>query len=172
MPHITEQKSPPAKHQIQNIQDKTREIARYAMIGASNESIAKKLGMCRQQISAIRNSSIFRRYMDELHAMRDQAFIDNTRELEQLIPQAIDSYREVLEKKAGNDALRVKVAGEVLDRSGISEVRRSVVQRANIHLSMDDIAEIRRRAEENRKRREAIPVEYSCVGESVAEGSG
>lgn len=134
------------RYQVQSIQDRTREMARLVMLGISNKAIAERLSISKRQVAAIRNSSLFRQYVDELNALRDQAFIDNTEELEQLIPYAIDTYREVLEKQEGTPTLRVKVAGQVLDRTGLSAIQRSVVQKADLHLTAQDLLEIRERA--------------------------
>jgi len=147
------------RYQVQSIQDRTREMSRLTLLGLSNKAIAERLQISKRQVAAIRNSSLFRQYVDELNALRDQAFIDNTEELEQLIPYAIDTYREVLEKQEGTPTLRVKVAGQVLDRTGLSAIQRSVVQKADLHLTAQDLLEIRERAQATKKRQqEAIDV--------------
>lgn len=147
---------PEDRPEIGTLQDKTREIARFVLIGWSTNAIADFLGFSKELIQQVRRSSLFRKYVDELQEKRDQSAIDFKADLERLIPEAIESYERVLSGTEGTPALRVKVAGEVLDRSGLGPVRQSVVQNFNARLTMQDIEEIRTRAEESRRRRNAI----------------
>jgi hypothetical protein len=156
-------KSDPSKVEVSAIQDKTREIARLAMIGWSTKAIAEFIGMDPQQVSAIRHSSLFRSIIDELQEKRDESAIDFRQDLERLIPEAINTYEEVLTGPQAPPSLRVKVAGEVLDRSGFAPVRQSIIQSVNTRLSMEDIADIRNRAEEARRRRQEQSIDIEVA---------
>lgn len=156
-------KRDPTQVEVSAIQDKTREIARLAMIGWSTKAIAEFIGMDAPHVSAIRHSSLFRSIIDELQAKRDEAAIDFRQDLERLIPEAINTYEEVLTGPQAPPSLRVKVAGEVLDRSGFAPVRQSIIQSVNTKLSMEDIADIRNRAEEARRRRQEQSIDVEAA---------
>lgn len=157
-------KTDPEKFEVSAIQDRTREIARLVMIGWSTKAISEFIGIREDQVTAIKQSTIFRRLVDELQEKRDEAAIDYRQDIERLIPEAIDSYERVLAGEEGTPSLRVKVAGEVLDRTGFAPVKHSVVQNVNTRLSLQDIEEIRARAEQARRLRDNS-IEVEAVGE-------
>lgn len=155
--------SEPNVVEIKHLQDRTKEIARLALIGWSSEAIADFLGISRETVKQIRGSSLFRKHVDELQERRDESAIDVRRDMDLLIPHAIDTYERVLAGEEGTPSLRVKVAGEVLDRTGYAPVKQVNVHSTTTKMTLEDIAEIRRRAEDSRKAREAIQVNASPV---------
>lgn len=154
-------------HTITTIQDRTREVARLLLLGLSVGAVADELGLTPEHVTDIKNSAIFRKHLDDLQEKRDASFVEHKRELDRLVGPAIASYEAVLrdgevDGKAVTPALKIKAAGDVLDRTGYGAVRKAAIHSTNTTLTLDDIDEIRKRAA-NIKKESYVDAEFSEV---------
>lgn len=135
-------------YEVLTLQDNHREIIRLAAIGMKKAAIAKELGITAQTVSNVLNSSIVQQHLNTLHAQRDDKFAETVRDLEELLPSAVEAYSDVLNKKVNTTPMqRIKAAGEVLDRVGPSKTSKVEHSGTTTRLTLRDLQEIKSRAE-------------------------
>jgi len=147
----------------QELSCRHREIIRLKSIGMTTESIGEELGVSRQLVAAVSGSALGKEHLERLNADRDMAFMAAKQELEMLLPAALDAYREVLEKQVVTTPMqRVKVASEIMDRTGFGKVTKTISYNPDGQLTPDDIEMIKKEALARARATDVIPRE---VGE-------
>jgi hypothetical protein len=95
-----------------------------------------------------------REKINHLRIERDSSTIDIANQIKELAPKALDILRDVIEDDSGEMPLsvRVKEANNLLDRAGYNPKTNVNHQHAHVHLSPEEIAEIKKRAINEGKR--------------------
>jgi len=113
----------------------------------SNKEIAAELGVTDVNVSNVLSSPLAMEKLEEFRERRTDIVLQATRELDELLPSAVEAYRDVLEKRVQTTPIqRVKVASEVLDRTGLGKVTKVENRTARVTFSGDELARMRERA--------------------------
>lgn len=134
------------KYAIQTMWDMHREILRLAVTGMQQVDIASVLGVTPVMVSYTLNSPIAKRELANLRAARDLDAVDVAKRIQQIAPSALEVLEELLSE--GNDAIKLRAATDILDRAGHAAVRTLRTESLSVHLTKDDIEEIKNRAKE------------------------
>lgn len=130
------------KYEIKKILDEHRGVIRMILLGHNNTEIGEATGYTPQEISYIRNSSVVREQLDYMNEGFDRGAVDIKKRIQEEAPGALDTLIELM--KVAKDDIRAKVAIDLLDRAGHAPITR--MQAEIMHLTTDDIAEIKNRA--------------------------
>ena len=131
------------KYQIQGIWDTHHEILRRLLLGNKSKDIAEDLGVTEAVVSYTKNSHLVQRQLEVMRGARDKEVLDASIEIKRLIPKALAIYEEALENEDHPFHIRLRAAGDLLDR----EVpRKTRVEGVHALLSREDIEEIKNRA--------------------------
>lgn len=134
-------------YQVKQLWDRQNEILRLAVLGMKQTEIAKKMGVTPATISNTLGSELAQEKLAIMVAERDATTVDLARQIKEIAPQALEIIKDAMEdngKLCPRD--RVKVAQDVLDRAGYSPVQMVMSANMNIHLTTEDLAELKRRA--------------------------
>jgi DNA-binding CsgD family transcriptional regulator len=134
------------KYEIQNIWDTHREIMRLLVAGMHHVDIARELGVTPATISNVMNSAICKRQMNLMRDARDLDAVDVSKRIQEIAPVALQTLEELL--CTGNDNVKLKTATDLLDRAGHAAVKTLRTESLSVHLTADDIAEIKSRAKQ------------------------
>jgi hypothetical protein len=142
------------KLNLKRMWDLHHEIARRKLLGQKNTVIAKELGCTNQTVSNACNSPIVREKINHLRTERDANTVDIANQIKELAPKALDILRNVIEDDSGEVPLPIKVkeANNLLDRAGYNPKTSVNHQHAHVHLTPDEISDIKKRAIEEGKR--------------------
>jgi len=106
----------------------------------------RQLQCSAQNVSDVLNSSIVVKEVKRLQEMRDGDAVDMTARIAELAPVAVEVLEDSMEKE--HDAkIRLIAAKDVLDRSGYTPAKRVEMKGVIGHVTVEDIAEITRRAQ-------------------------
>jgi hypothetical protein len=111
---------------LQEIQDSHREIARLLVMGVKGVDIAETLGVTPAMVSYTKNSPVVKREMDNMHAVANLDAVDVAKRIQEVAPRALQVMEDLLEE--ANDAIKVKIAADLLDRAG-----HGAVKNINVH---------------------------------------
>lgn len=129
------------------------EIARYLLLGEKNVVIAKRLGCSPQTVSNVRNSPVVQDQLAIMQGARDADTVDLAREIQEVAPDAMALLSDIIRgENAGKNAslsLRAKESNNMLARAGHGVPQRVQSESVNVHLTSQDIKDIKRRAMEN-----------------------
>ncbi len=134
------------KYAIQTMWDVHREIVRLAVIGMKSVDIADTLSITPAMVSYTINSPIAKREIANLRAARDLDAVDVAKRIQQIAPTALETLEELLCES--NDAIKLKAATDILDRAGHAAVKTLRTESVSLHLTKDDIEDIKNRAKE------------------------
>lgn len=123
-----------------------KEVARLHCLGFKNKEIAEMLEITTATVVNNLKSPIVQQELARLYALRDDGAIDIAKDIDELLPIAIDTVRDVM-VNAEKEETRLKSAIRVLDMGGHSPVKRILT--AHGVFDKDDLMEIKRRAMEN-----------------------
>ncbi len=126
--------------------DAHREILRLAVTGMQHVDIAATLGVTPAMVSYTMNSPIAMREMENLRAARDLDAVDVAKRIQEVAPIALQTLETLLCN--GNDPIKFKAATDILDRAGHAAVRTLRTESLSVHLTKDDIEDIKNRAKE------------------------
>ena len=140
--------------QVSKIWDSHEEIIRRLTLGQKNTEIAQNMGISSAQVSNVRNSPIIQDKLAIMQGARDAYTLDIAKDIREFAPKALEVLKAIVN---GDDssglpvgpALKARVASDLLDRAGYAPVRNVNVQSAHVHLTRDDIEELKRRAVAN-----------------------
>ena len=144
-------KSPERGHWVvSQMWDIHHEIARHILMGWKNVEIGKKLNISAQTVSNVRNSPIVQEHITIMQSARDADTIDLAKEIKEIAPVALDLLKDII--TGDNDGagasinLRARTSENMLARVGHGVPHRVQAESVNIHLTSEDISEIKRRA--------------------------
>lgn len=122
-----------------------KQVIRLSFRGLRNREISAALGISEGVVSKILTSPMSRLEMDRLHRAADMKLVSD---MQELVPSAIDTLRELMEDDAVDPSVRVRAATAIADRAGynpVTKVNKSLVVG---FLSQDDIKAIKNRAKQ------------------------
>ena len=126
------------------------EIARRIVLGQKNVEIARDLNCSAQLVSNVKNSPVVQEQITLLNGARNAETVDLAREIALVAPDAMKLITDII--RGENDGvnatlgLRAKEANGMLARAGFGVPQRIQSESVNVHLTSQDIQEIKRRA--------------------------
>ena len=153
------------KYEIQNIWDTHRNIMRLLVMGMHNVDVARECNVTPQTVSNVLNSTICRRQMDLMRAAADCDAVAVASRIQEIAPLALQTLEELMYE--GNDNVKLKVATDLLDRAGHAAVKTVRTENTSLHLTRDDILDIKNRAKSIGLCREE-PIDVEVVNEEQA----
>lgn len=145
---------------IQDVQEQHREIIRHRILGWKPGRIAEHLGCTYQHVYRVLDTPIVKNEVARLSGRRDDVFVEIKTRIDELLPEAVDTFERVLSQRpmtVAEQRLQVDVAKDVLDRRGPE--KRSTVAVANT-LSLEDLDEIRSRSD-------AIKIQHEEISDAA-----
>lgn len=134
------------KYEIQNIWDRHREIMRLLVIGVSYSDIASQLNITPATVGNVANSTICKRQMELMRAAADLDSVAVAQRIQEIAPIALQTLEQLLCE--GTDVIKFKTATDLLDRAGHAAVKTLRTESLSVHLTRDDLEEIKKRAKE------------------------
>lgn len=134
------------KYQVKAIWNQHHEIMRLSLCGWKQADIARHLGVSEAMVTYTLNSEIVRKQMAIMRGARDAEALDVAIEIKRLAPLALKRLEEVLSDETAQARLRVEVAKDLLDRAGYAPVKQIEGKMLNMHLTAEDIEDIKNRA--------------------------
>jgi len=134
------------KYAIQTMWDTHREILRLAVTGMKHVDIASHLGITPVMVSYTLNSPIAKREIENLRAARDLDAVDVAKRIQEIAPIALQTLEDLL--CGGTETTKFRTATDLLDRAGHAAVHTLRTESISVHLTRDDIDDIKNRAKE------------------------
>jgi len=131
---------------VENVWDSHQEIMRLAVTGMKQVDIAEQLGVTEAMVSYTLNSPVVKRQLSIMRAARDVDAIDVAKRIQEIAPKALEVLEELLEE--GNQAIKFRSATDILDRAGHAAVKTVRTQNLSVHLTREDLDEVKQRARE------------------------
>ncbi|MFQ6609135.1 MAG: hypothetical protein ACE5EE_11505 [Fidelibacterota bacterium] len=142
------------RYEIEELQERHREILRRLALGQSAQEIARDLGITTAVVSYTKNSAIGRRELSIIQGARNSSAIRVSEQIKKIAPKALALLDSVLdrgrEKIMNGDDPRnteVKVALDMLDRAGHGAVKKFAGAIVSGSLSEEALERIKKRAE-------------------------
>ncbi len=131
--------------ELTKLQAVHHEILRLKLSGLKNTQIAKLLNVTPATVNYTCSSSLGRQKLGLMQSARDSNAIDWTRDINSLLPQCYDAYKDGLRDDQDIDT-RIKVATIVAkDFAGLAAPKRVNATHLHAHLSPDEIEDVKRR---------------------------
>lgn len=129
---------------ITKMRDNHHRIAQYAALGWTNEEIAAQLEMNPSYISQLRNHNpLIKKKVDELRTRGDNEVVDIKQELNDLLPEAVATFREILANpEAYHGSLRFATAKHICGINGIVPPKNVKVLTVSTAMSPDRLEEL------------------------------
>lgn len=124
--------------------DLHHQIKNRIFLGQKNSEIAKSLNCNPQTVCFVRNSPIVQAQLMIMRRSADMAVGELKQELLELAPKATQVLEQLLVSEGTAQALKAKIAMDILDRVGVSEPKQ--IQGSVLHLTGDDVERIKQRA--------------------------
>lgn len=161
---LTPGERPRRTWQVSRIWERHAEIVRRKAVGQSNTQIADSMGISKMQVSNVVNSPIIQDRLAIMNGARDAYTIDLARDIREFAPKCLDLLKEIIagESQTGqlaSPALKARVAVDVLDRAGYSPVKNINLQSAHVHLTKEDIDQMKQRVFAQTTN---APIDVSC----------
>ncbi len=134
--------------EVKEMWDKHLEISRLLLLGMSGRDIAEQLGVTEVMVSYTKNSRVVKDRLAIMRSARDADTIDLAKRINDFGPTCLNLLEDIIKGKGeGVDAnlgMRAKYADKHLGRMGHGEIKK--LQQASVHLTPDEIEEIKDRA--------------------------
>ena len=129
------------------------EIVRLLVTGMKNVEVCKVLGVSPAMVSYVRNSKVVQDKLAIMRAARDADTVDIARDIREKAPKALELLESVIDDNGETHsmALAVRVAESWLDRAGHGAIKTLKVAGAVAHFTADEIADLKRSANEEAK---------------------
>lgn len=157
------QKQTDRQNMLKKLWGRHKEVARLHVLSFKNSEIADLLGITTATVVNNLNSGLVKEELARLYAMRDEGAINIARDIDEMLPLALDTMRDIM-ANASKDGDKLKSAIRVLDMGGHSPIRKVIA--AHAVFDKDDLAEIKRRAMVDAPLGEAIDVESEDITDS------
>ncbi|MFA5937538.1 MAG: hypothetical protein WC822_06710 [Candidatus Paceibacterota bacterium] len=133
---------------IKELSDNHRQMLRLIFNGASNEEVAEETGFTKEMVSLVRRSDIAQERLSEMHTVADTEAIDVQRRIAQLVPVAIEVYRQVVEDPTSTKTEQLRAADAICDRGGLPKQSATTITGAvaHTHASTSEIVSLKRQA--------------------------
>lgn len=106
------------KYEIQRIQDWHREAMRLIVLGWGNTEIAAHFGCSRETVCSIRNSSIVKRQVDIMQAVRDGKVLTPEAKMRGMFMDGLNILDDLMKADGTPAHLKTTIVFGVGDRSG------------------------------------------------------
>lgn len=116
------------EYQLSKLKMRHHEIARMAALGYAPQDIASNLGLNVQSVRQMLNgSTLLKAQVSALSDRRDLSVQDVRKDIEKLIPDALNALEEIVTNASSQvpDAVRFKAASHILAVHGIAPVTQS-----------------------------------------------
>lgn len=136
---------------VSTMSEKHHQVARLVSLGLKNTEIAKQTGLNSAYITQIRNSPVVQEQIMLLRGVEDKRVLDVNKRIINLCNTSIDIFEKILnEGELDNDVekqrLQFKAAEGMLDRGGYAKHTNTHVTNTNLHVTGDQLLEIKQRA--------------------------
>ena len=138
------------KYQIKSIWDLHHEIMRLAVLGWKSTEIAQQLGCTPETVSNTLGSELVKRQLEVMRGARDSDTIDVLEEIKRLAPTALETIKGVMEDINSGARTRLTAAIDIMDRAGYAAPKVIEGRFTNVHLTVEEIEDIKRRAQSAR----------------------
>lgn len=132
------------KYEIQNLWDKHHQVLRMTALGVKPAIIAEQIGLSKDMVSAIVNSTIAQDLLRVMRGTLDKATMDVSLAIKELEPKAVQVLEHLLDSES--ERIRLSAAMDILDRGG-HPAQKNVNFTHTHRVSAADLEEIKRRAE-------------------------
>lgn len=155
--------------EVEELQARHREIIRLASVGKRNKDIAEILGCSPSTVSKVLQNPLAKSHMNQMNKNMDEYLVEAQQHLTELLPEVTGLFERIVngELKVRTE-LQVSVAKDILDRTGLPKVSKSVVESNS--LSAKITAEDIQRMRQNRDATPANDVEINDAPDAP-EGS-
>jgi len=153
------------------LQGNHREIIRLHLQGLPNKQIADLMNMTTTAICMILKSPIVQMEIERLQEQKNQSAVDVRRELDELLPHALEAYRDVLDKERDTKVTpmqRVKVASMVFAQTGNGPITKNEPALPN-RITAGELEALIEKAE---KRKQIELEEQRTINVSIDPGEG
>ena len=149
---------------IKQLWQRSHEIINMASLGMKHTEIAKELNITTATVSNTVNSELGQKKISEIRKSRDEYVKECNEKVMDLTEKALNFYTQVLDSPA-NDPMKLKVADTVmLELSGLRVPTKTQSNNLNLHATMEDINNFKRRGlEAARLRGDVVDVDYEEV---------
>jgi predicted transcriptional regulator len=133
-------------YNVKQLWQHTHEILRLALLGMKAGHIAKLLGLHRSTVSATLNSDLGMKKLSAMRRERDQGTIDIVEEVQKLFPQAVETYKKIMEDEKAAPGLKKEVADTlIMDIGGHRAPKQVEGKFVSAHLTSPEIEAIKKR---------------------------
>ena len=134
------------QYEIKSLQERHREILRRLALGQGSKDIASSLSITPQVVHYVKNSQIGKRELNLIQGARTADAVEVSNQIQELAPQALETLDNIMLDEESPDALKVKIAVDLLDRAGHGAVKKNL--NVNQQLTQKDLEDIKSRAKE------------------------
>ena len=113
---------------VKRIQQYHHEILRLTVLGVTPKRIAEHVGLSATTVDRILRSDLVKKRLEQLQVARTANTLSVTRRLVEMAPKALDVLEEALHDETSPIRDRVKVAQDLMDRSGNSKITRGRIE--------------------------------------------
>ncbi len=112
------------QYEIQQIQDWHREAMRLIVLGWKNTELAAHFGCSKETICSIRNSSIVKRLVDIMQAVRDGQTLTPEAKLKSMVLPGLNILDDIMKDDTTPRSLRASIVFGVADRTGLGPTKK------------------------------------------------
>lgn len=134
------------KYQIMELWDKHHAILRLLALGMSEKHIAEQLGCTTATVGNVKHGELGKRQLALFRSAADKAAVDIMEDIRNLAPVAVARLEEILSDQNSDKKLVAGVAQDILDRAGFAAPKVITGNFTNVHLTKEDIEELKARA--------------------------
>jgi DNA-binding CsgD family transcriptional regulator len=130
-------------YDIKQLWQRSHEILYLSLLGLKNTEIAIQLNITEATVSHTINSELGMKKLSEMRRERDEAAMDVAKEVDMLLPLAINTYRKIL---SGEDVTKLqKETADTLVMDIKGNRAPAKIESAHLYLTKSDIDELKKR---------------------------
>jgi transcriptional regulator with XRE-family HTH domain len=134
------------KYQIMTLWERHHAILRLLALGYTPKQIADQVGCTTATVGNVQHGELGRRQVAILRGAADSAVVDINADIKRLAPIAVERLEQILTDDNSEKSLIVKVAQDLLDRAGHAAPKVIQGQFTSVHLTKEDIEDLKKRA--------------------------
>ena len=139
------------KFVVKEMSDRHHKVAQLAALGLKNKDIAEKTGFAFKYIQQITNSPVVRNTINMLKGADDKKVVNVTKRIAELCDKSADIFEAILnEGELATDMeakrLQLKAAEGIWDRGGHGKQTKVNVAQTNLHVTPEQLLELKTRA--------------------------
>ena len=134
------------KYDLPRLQALHREILRLKLAGMKNVEIAKRVNCTEAVVSYTVNSSLGKNQLAMMQEMRDEDAVEFSEKIQEMLPQCLEIYEEILDDRNIDMKLRKATADTIVkDIAGKVAPKRIDQRNLTVHMSHDDLKKLKER---------------------------